>query len=256
MEVEQIELLHLMQLISPVLPIGAYSYSEGLESLVDQLKLSSANELKHWLSQELNYGTIRLEAAVMLRAYHCLEVNDSSGFLEWNAWLSAMRETEELRQQSWQMGRSLLNLFQNMKACPAAISPETKNLFSKISTFSIATTWTDHSIGACNVGECKSNEYNFAIAYALVAYEWKIARSIALLGYLQTWVTNLISASVRLIPLGQTQGQIVLQQLHPEIIQATDHILDLSDYDLLSCNLGMTLASMSHETQYSRLFRS
>ena len=103
-------LLKLLQLASPALPVGAYSYSEGIETLVENGAIASSQSLKHWLVQELNYGAIRIEAAVMVRAYQVAALADVAALVYWNQWLSAARETEELRQQSWQMGRSLLRL--------------------------------------------------------------------------------------------------------------------------------------------------
>lgn len=220
------QLLYLLQLTSSALPVGAYSYSEGLESLVDQESLQTAPELTHWLVQELGYGAIRLETAVMIRAYQAVENQDFDALATWNHWLSAAKETEELRQQSWQMGNSLVRLLKTLQPQSQA---------GKI---------------------IEGRGCNFAIAFGLAAAEWHIDREAAALGYLYSWATNLISAGVRLIPLGQTQGQKILLTLHDPIQQAVPETLALSDDDLSSCGWGLALASMTHETQYSRLFRS
>lgn len=220
------QLLFLLQLTSSALPVGAYSYSEGLESLVDQGSLQTAPDLTHWLVQELGYGAVRLETAVMIRAYQAVRDQDFEALVFWNHWLSAAKETEELRQQSWQMGNSLLRLLQSLQ--PQGQAGEMING------------------SACN----------FAIAFGLAAAGWRIDRQGAALGYLHSWATNLISAGVRLIPLGQTQGQKILLTLHNPIQQASQETLILSDDDLSSCGWGLALASMTHETQYSRLFRS
>jgi urease accessory protein len=95
---------------------------------------------------------------------------------------------------------------------------------------------------------------NFAIAFGLVAALWEIDESAALLAYLHSWAANLISAGVKLIPLGQTAGQQLLLKLGEEIGQCS--IAQLSDAELESCGWGIAIASMSHETLYSRLFRS
>lgn len=219
-------LLALLQLVSPALPIGAYSYSEGLEALVDQGKIVDAASLSHWLTQELSCGAVRLEVAVMGRAYHSTQSQNWAELAFWNAWLSAARDSEELRQQSWQMGRSLRRLFQDLS--PDAIVPE------------------------C----CQSDFCNSAIIMGLVAAHWQIDLQATILGYLHSWTSNLISAGVKLVPLGQTAGQQVLVHLHPEIQAAAQTALTLTDDDLASCGWGLALASMTHETQYSRLFRS
>jgi len=221
-------LLRLLQLASPALPVGAYSYSEGLEWLAETGSLTNGAALEHWLTQELRYGAVRLEAAVLLRAYRAMQAGDRPTVLGWNSWLSAARETAELRSQSWQMGRSLIRLIQELSfpdAPPADF------------------TWLP---GACN----------FAIAFGLTAAHWQIDQHSSLLAYLQSWATNLINAGVKLIPLGQTAGQQLLVNLQPILAQAATEILTLEDNQLETCGWGLTLASMNHETQYSRLFRS
>ena len=97
---------------------------------------------------------------------------------------------------------------------------------------------------------------NYAIAFGVVAAHWQITEQAAVLGYLHSWATNLIGAGVKLIPLGQTAGQFVLSDLHSSMIAATEEILALEDDNLSSCTWGLALASMAHETQYTRLFRS
>lgn len=219
-------LLPLLQLASPTLPVGAYSYSEGLETLVEQGRIQTGQDLADWLAQELALGTIRLEAAVMLRAYCLVQAEDWVGVASWNAWLSAAWETAELRQQSWQMGNSLLRLLQDLQ--PAWVS---------------------------EVGSWET-PCNFAIVFGLAAARWQIPEEAAVLGYLSSWATNLVSAGVRLVPLGQTQGQQIVLALHPHLAATAQTVLTLSDDDLTSCGWGLALASMAHETQYSRLFRS
>ena len=219
-------LLCLLQLASPALPVGAYSYSEGLETLVDKGTIENEQTLKHWLEQELHYGAIRLEAAVMVRAYQCVQVGDIEALGYWNNWLSAARETEELREQSWQMGRSLIRLL-------LVLQPHLASLINAVEL-------------PCN----------FAIAFGVAAAHWEIEAPAALLGYLHSWITNLITGGVKLIPLGQTAGQQLLLELHANLICATQEILTLEDAELNTCGWGLSLASMAHEIQYTRLFRS
>lgn len=219
-------LLNLLQLSSPALPVGAYSYSEGLEALVDNGTIKNELSLKHWLQQELSYGAIRLEAAIMVRAYEATLLKNVQDLSYWNHWLSAARETEELRQQSWQMGRSLVRLLLQLQ-------PQLTPLINAAGT-------------PCN----------FAIAFGMAAAEGKIARSDATLGYLHSWATNLITAGIKLIPLGQTTGQNLLLDLQSHLLDTTEIVMTLEDDNLNSCGWGLALASMAHETQYTRLFRS
>ncbi len=228
-------LLRLLQLASSTLPVGAYSYSEGLELLVETQRLSSAVLLQDWMTQELRYGSMRVDAGIMLRAYHAATAQDSVSLLDWNHWWSAARDTEELRLQSWQMGRSLLRLFLDLE--------------DPVQSGTIDKTWPA-------LQELFGQECNFAIAFGLVAAAWHIDPTAALLGYLQSWATNLTSAGIKLIPLGQTAGQQLLLNLEGEIQDAAQVISQLSDEALESCGWGLSLASMAHETLYSRLFRS
>lgn len=226
MLINQAALLNLLQLASPALPVGAYSYSEGLETLVNQGVIPDSNRLHHWLTQELQYGAVRIEAAIMLRAYQATLAADMRAIARWNAWLSAARETEELRQQSWQMGRSLMRLLQQTQP--------------NVEPFSTA----------CG------DLCNFAIAFGIAAALQSISDEAAVTGYLYSWAANLVNASVRLIPLGQTVGQQLLRQLHSTIEQETATVLALADEALYSCGWGLAIASMNHEVQYTRLFRS
>ena len=219
------KVLSLLQLVSPVLPVGAYSYSEGLETLVEWGTISSNYTLKHWLEQELSYGAIRTEAAVMLRAYQATVSKDITALSYWNTWLSAARETSELRASSWQMGQSLMGLL-------LAIKPLAAQSF-------------------CLQGEC-----NYAVCLGIFAALEQIDSKSLILGYLHNWATNLITAGVKLIPLGQTAGQILLHEFHANISAAATEIISLEDDELSSCSWGLSLASMAHETQYTRLFRS
>lgn len=221
-------ILKLLQLSSSALPLGAYSYSEGLETAIEQHWMPTEAELKQWLQQELSQGAIRLETALMVRGYRGWITEDLDRLQYWNQWASAVKESAELREQSWQMGNTLSRLLIALDPDPALKD------------------------GLTALG----NPCNSAIAFGIGAAHWQIEESAAVLGYLHSWATNLINAGVKLIPLGQTTGQQLLLQLHPEIETAASTVLDLADDDLYSCSWGVGLASMQHETQYSRLFRS
>ncbi|MGF1496993.1 MAG: urease accessory protein UreF [Elainellaceae cyanobacterium] len=219
-------LLRLLQLASPVLPVGAYSYSEGLETLTQQGALATAADLQHWLTQELDWGVIRLDGACLLRAQRAIAAADFATVQYWNQWLSAVRDSEEMRSQSWQMGQSLVRLL-------IQLHPEQAEPFQ-----------------ACGL-PC-----NFAIAFAMAAAHWQIAPQTALLGYLHSWLTNLVNVGVKLIPLGQTAGQQVLLAMDDSLERAATEIFSLADDELMTCSWGAAIATMNHETLYSRLFRS
>ncbi|WP_392533557.1 urease accessory protein UreF [Nostoc sp. C117] len=218
--------LNILQMASPALPVGAYSYSEGLETLVENGIITNHKHLKHWLESQLIYGAIRLETAVMVRADKSAKIGDIESLCSWNLWLSAARETEELRTCSWQMGRSLSQLL-------GKLEPEIVPITNAV-----------------------GNPCNYAIAFGIALSHWQINIKAGLLAYLHSWASNLITAGVKLIPLGQTAGQQLLLDLQPLISNMALEILTLEDDQLSCCSWGLSLASMQHETQYTRLFRS
>jgi urease accessory protein len=219
-------LLRLLQLASPSLPVGAYSYSEGLEYAVERRAVTDAESLRGWLEDALHCGGVRVEAAVLVRTYGARIVGDDGAVRYWNEWLTAARESSELRLQNHEMGRALLKLLAELDPPPKGVS-------------------------ALLAQPC-----NFAVAFAVAAAHWGIARDAAVIGYLQTWTANMIGAGVKLIPLGQTAGQRLLWNLRSTIEDGARAATTLTDDDLAVSNWGQALASMRHETQYSRLFRS
>ena len=219
-------LLFLLQLASPALPVGAYSYSEGLEYLVEQGIITTDQALTEWIRHELSYGAMRIEASVLARIHHAMVAQDIETICYWNRWLSAMRETKELREQSWQMGQAFVRLMRSLE-------PTLVPLLDTIGP-----------------------PYTFATVFSVTAAHWTIEMDATLLGYLHSWITNLVNAAIKLVPLGQTAGQQVLVQLYPTLRQTVQQCLSLSDDDLYCCSWGSAIASMNHETLYSRLFRS
>ena len=229
---QSLRLLRLLQLVSPSLPVGAYSYSEGLETLTQTGSMDDRDTLQHWLSQELWVGAAQMEGAVMVRAYRTLQEKDAMvGLRYWNQWYGAARETEELRNQSLQMGRSMMKVLQGLESSGDFDRPLLDPLLLE-------------------------KRWHFPIAFAIVAVAWEIALSDALLGYFQSWSSNLIAAGIKLIPLGQTDGQRIGWAMQEPIAVAVLAVLAVEDDDLGSCGWGVALASMQHETLYSRLFRS
>jgi urease accessory protein len=215
-------LLYLLQLASPSLPVGAYSYSEAIETLVSQEKITDAATLERWIRAELKWGSIGLDVAIISRLY-----SDSSRLDYWNSWLSAVRETQELKEQSHQMGFSLLRLISTIEPTLASQLNEQLN----------------------------QEEVNFAITYSALASYWQIPVEDAILGYLHSWVSNLVAAGLKLIPLGQSEAQKILLSLAPNIIDKAQYILTAKELPY-SCSWGLSLASMEHANLYSRLFRS
>lgn len=232
-------MLRLLQITSPALPVGAYSYSEGLEYLCSQQIVETESDLCNWLKRELHFGFITNEAAIALRAHQGCKSNDLSALTYWNNWLSATRETEEVRLASWQMGQSLIKLWWQIAELQA--DPMSQNIHALLPTAK------DNS---------QAKGCNYAIAFGIVAASLGLDSGTTSLGYIYSWLTNLVSAAVRSVPLGQTTGQQIIFQLSEEISSSAQRASDLLDGDLEWCGWGASLASANHETQYSRLFRS
>ena len=140
-----------------------------------------------------------------------------------------MANTEELLQQSWQMGKSLCRLI-------PTLVPDNSQLQSLLNQF--------------------DSPCNYAIAFGFLTAHWQIPPEEVLSGFLHSWLTNLINVAVKLIPLGQTEGQKLLMQLNRVIIDNIPIIMNLGDEQLFCSSWGLSWASMRHETLYSRLFRS
>ena len=228
-------LLRLLQLTSPALPVGAYSYSEGLETLVEQGVVIAPSALTRWLEQELAHGLVAIDAAAVGLVYHAATqpgvgngtALSTVAIAPLNHQLSALRDSEESRQQSWAMGRALVRMATHLH-------PDLKPRFNTA-----------------------GNPCNFAVAFALLAAHWEIEPRQAVLGYLHSWAANLITSAVKLIPLGQTVGQQILLDLYPALGEACDRAIATPSLDdLYLSSWGTTLATMQHEALYTRLFRS
>jgi urease accessory protein len=227
-------LLRLLQLTSPALPVGAYSYSEGLETLVEQRVIVTASDMLQWLTQELTYGLVVLDGAAVGLVHSAAQADlvtqsdfPPGAIARLNQDLSALRDSEETRQQSWDMGRALVRMGTHLH-------PDLKPWFS-----------------------AAGSPCNFAVAFALVAVRWEIDAPSAVLGYLHSWAANLVTSAVKLIPLGQTVGQQMLLELYPMLEEACDRAIATQALDELSLSSwGTSLATMQHEDLYTRLFRS
>jgi urease accessory protein len=221
----------LFQIINASFPLGSYNYSEGLEFLLEHsAQVSSPKAFRHWLTLELEYGTVRLDAQVILAVSRVIACDDLAQLHYWNSWLNGTRETKELRQQSIQMGNSFLKLLGDLDP--------------------------DKNIKLETLRSPLGKNCHYAIAFGIAIALWELDPKQAILGYLHSWLSNLVSAGVKLIPLGQTQGQQIIYQLQPAIASLADTLIAHKQMDLYACTWGLSLASMNHETQYTRLFRS
>ena len=219
--------LALLQLVSPALPVGAFSYSEGLEVLIQSGDIGEEAQLQAWLEGELNNGMLRLEAAALphLRAelsnWRAGEVVAQRRLIDLDGWLSATREAAEVRAQQRQMGQSLLLLLADM----GHPLPER-----------IALSWP--------------------AAWAAASLAWNVSVPEMVEGYLYGWVANQLSAALRLLPLGPSRAQVLQKRLMPLIAEQAVLLQSSDPRSLWSGGVGAALAQLTHAELYSRLFRS
>jgi urease accessory protein len=220
-------LVRLLQLASPALPIGAYSYSQGLEWVVEEGTVRTAAAAQAWIGDLLTLVVAGGEAPVASRLLRAAG-EDGAMFTRWNAWFRASRETAELRAETEQMGGSLLKLATDLGLLDAPA----------------------HDAAA------RSAPLTLPAAFALAARGFAIPATAALAAYLWAWLENQVLAAMKLVPLGQVAGQrmlVALGEAIPGIVTAASTI---SDDDIATFAPGFALACARHETQYTRLFRS
>ncbi len=221
-------LVRLLQIASPTLPIGAYSYSQGLEWAVESGDVRDAASAHVWIGDVLECVVAPGEAAVAWRLLAAARRADWPALATWNAWFRASRETAELRAETEQTGGSLAKLLQDLDLLDAPVT-------AILSTLGPIT---------------------LPAAYALAARGFGIAADAALAAYVWSWLENQVLAAIKLVPLGQVAGQRLLTSLGARIPAVVMTAATLPDDDLSTFASGLALASARHETQYTRLFRS
>jgi len=230
-------LLRLMQLVSPALPVGAFSYSEGLEALQQAGGLDSAAALQGWLQAELQRGSVAIEAAalsgltLLIAGLSTGEAGAAAALAERDGWLLAQREASEVRAQQRQMGSSLLQLLNDL--CGPLLPP-----------------------GSPAGGAVLLRTLAWPAAYAWAGVCAQLASPQLEQAYLYGWTANQISAAVRLVPLGPTEGQRLQWQLAPLIAARGKQLAAVDPASLWSGAVGAGLAQLQHAELYSRLFRS
>lgn len=224
-------LLHLMQLVSPALPVGAYAYSQGLEYAVDQGWVTSLSQAQDWIGAVLTHSVGGLDLPVLQRLYRALAAGDMAAVGHWNDLLQAARESHELLLEDLQMGEALQRLLVSLEV-------------------PLAQSWFAPRPDA------DTPALSFATAFGMAAVHWQVAEGDALHGFAWSWLENQVAAAVKLVPLGQTDGQRLLIALMPALEQAVNGAATLEDDELGVGLPRLAMASAQHETQYSRLFRS
>jgi urease accessory protein len=216
-------LVRLLQLASPALPVGAFSYSQGLEAAVEAGLVHDRASAEAWIGDCLSLTIACMEAPVLARLIDAWRADGADQVNEWNEFFLASRETAELRAETAQMGYSLAKLLTELgEGNPAA---------------SLAT-------------------IAFPTAFAYAVSRWQIESEPALIAYLWSWLENQVIAAVKAVPLGQTDAQRLLIALGDLLPAQAAAALQRDDDDLCNFAPGLAILSAQHETQYSRLFRS
>ena len=223
-DMNTLQWLQLLQLTSPSLPIGGFAWSQGLESAIEQNWLQGEADFANWVEGVLQHNFTWQELPLLARLYQAAVADDMTVLKNWNDVALALRETSELRNEDVQMGGALLKLMRDLQ-------------------YPFALRW-------------QSNEISYIAAFAIACAHHQIPLSQACTGFVWSWLENQIAAALKLFPLGQTAGQRVFQQIAPLIPAVLEHAQQVQDDEIGFSLPGLILASMQHEEQYSRLFRS
>jgi len=218
----------LLRLASPQLPIGGYSYSQGLEMAVEQSIVTDPTSAGRWIGDQLLLNLARFEAPLLLAHCTAAAENDWAQLLKLSHQHRASRETRELHLESRQMGYSLKQLLLGL---PEMDQPA-KDFLEQL------------------------EEPHLALCWALAARAWQISPQDALAAWLWSWLENQLAVLMKTLPLGQQAAQRLTSELLPLLQRAQHHATALDSRHIGSAPFGLALASMAHERQYSRLFRS
>ncbi|CAN5237535.1 urease accessory UreF family protein [soil metagenome] len=218
-------LYRLFAWLSPAYPIGAFSYSHGVETAVEEGFIKDRTSLIAWLATVLQDGTGRVDSALFAAAWRAAEARDWPTFDAIAERAAAWRGTSEMALESRQQGGSFLSITR--------------------------TAWPHPDLDAVR------DELSLPVAVGLVAAVHGIGLEAALGGYLHAFTANLISAAVRTVPLGQTDGQRALAGLEGAVRRTVEAALAVTDLDEVGTATPLLdWCSLRHETQYTRLFRS
>jgi len=221
-------LLQLLWLASPALPVGGFSYSEGLEAAIDAGSAHDEASTQAWLLDQLQLGLGRSELPLLAQATAAWATHDAARIGALNAWTLATRETSELRRQTEQMGRSMHDWLRQRSPADPRIAT--------LGQLAPAPSWP--------------------VAFALAAAQSGAEPRDALLAFGFGWAENMVQAALKAVPLGQSAGQRILAALAAALPAAVEAALAMSDDERQAFAPMLAILSSQHESQYSRLFRS
>lgn len=216
-------LLRLLQLSSPTLPIGGYAYSQGVEAAVNAKLVVDENSAFEWLKSVLMTGVAYGDLALLNHFYQAWQVLDTQKLQELNELSSAIRETHELWQEDQHLAKALMRL-----------------------TKSLEIDFADRASG----------DICYPYVYARLAQSWQATASECLTAFSWSWVENQIAALIKLVPLGQTQGQVLMLKMDDVVLKSVEVAQTVQTEEIGNSLMQLAILSSHHETQYSRLFRS
>jgi urease accessory protein len=228
MATESAALYRLMAWLSPAYPVGAFSYSSGIEWAVEAGDISDAATLRDWLAATLSDGNGACDAVLFVHAHRAATADDPDALRAIAELAAALALSKERHLETTAQGRAFID--------------------------TTRATWPTAAVD--RLLEAWDGPLAYPVAVAVACAGQGIALAPALSAFLHAVAANQTSAGVRLIPLGQTDGQRVLAQLEPVIATTAERALAMPLDDIGSATLRADLASMRHETQYTRLFRS
>lgn len=218
-------ILSLLHISSPALPVGAFAYSQGLEFALDKGWCKNREDVNAWIEENLTYGLGQLDLPVYIRSYNAWKNKDFDQVKYWNEMLLAFRESKELYLEDTQVGSAYAQWHLGQDASRQSLLNECSNP-TVVSMSALAAVLTDIDIEQ------------------------------ALLGFVWSWAENQIASASKALPMGQTDGQRILQALIPVIAQVCEQAMEIKDDEIGTGLMGTAMASSLHEQQYSRLFRS
>jgi urease accessory protein len=220
----------LLAWLSPSFPVGGFSYSHGLEWAIEDTTVTDAGSLEAWIAEILRHGSGWTDAVLFCHAHRAASVADDATLNEINALAVAFQPSKERHLEATAQGRAFLS--------------------------TVRATWPNETL--IRLGELfpVGRPITYAVAVALTCAAHEIPLAPALNAYLGAFVASLVSAAIRTVPLGQTDGQLVIASLSPRLESIAAQALGASLDDLGGAALRADIASMKHETQYTRLFRS
>jgi urease accessory protein len=223
--------LRLQNWLSPAFPSGSYSYSHGVEWAVEGGHIHDRESLVDWLAADLRYGTGRNEAIFFSESWSGATNVDRMKLLNVSELAAAFRSTAEFALESAQQGQAL------------------RSTINKVWRDSLLD-WLSDELANRNLPAAP------AVIFGLASASQGISLAVALPAFLQSYISNLVSAGIRLIPLGQTDGQTAIAALEDVVLAVSSDAASTTTSDLGSAAFLVDLASMAHEIQYTRLFRS